>query len=171
MTATATIDRLPETSPDRLKLPLDLSEWVEKETLLEWIVEQIERLNWANPELVKFLGAHPEYRPKMLLRLLTFSYATGVFASEDIEDNCFSEVFWRFICEKDPPLTRDISRFRRENRGLLKWLLAELLKQVLKKKFNLGNTLFPAGLRRFLENVALERLDLARHLDRAGQEM
>jgi transposase len=171
MTATATIERQPEQREDRLTLPHDLSEWVEKETLLEWTVGQIEILNWENPQLVKYLETHPQYRPKTLLRLLSFCYATGVFAAEDIEANCFSDVFCRFICESDPPLAREISRFRRENRGLLKWLLAELLKQVLKKKFNLGNTLFPAGLRRFVENVALERLDLARHLDRAGHEM
>jgi len=156
---------------DKVIFPLDLGEWMPKESLLESIAAIVEELSWANPELVAYLKAHPEYRPKMLLRLLAFAYATGIFEAEEIESSCFSDPFLRYICEGEPLRAKQISRFRRDNRFLLKWVLAQLFKEVLKKKFALGNTLFPAGLRRFLVETAVERLDLARHLDRAGHEL
>jgi hypothetical protein len=155
---------------DRLIFPLDLSEWMAKESILETITALIETFNWGNPELIKYLQSHSNYRPKMLLRLLCFAYATGVFAAKEIESSSFSDPFLRSTCESDPPQARDISRFRRNNRGLLKWLLAQLLKEVLKQKFALGERILPAGLRRFLMEAAVERLDLARHLDGVGDE-
>lgn len=156
---------------DRLLFPLDLSEWMPTERILEIITALIEELNWHNPELVKYLRAHPKYRPKMLLRLLCFAYTTGTVAAEEIESNCFTDPFLRCICENDPPESKEISRFRRNNRGLLKWVLAQLLKEVLRQKFALREKVFPAGLRQFLFEAAVERLDLARHLDGVGDEI
>jgi transposase len=154
-----------------LVIPLNLGEWMAPERLLESITASVEELNWSNPGLGAYLETHPEYRPKMLFRLLAFAYATGIFDAEEIESNCFADPFFRYICEGEPPRPRDISRFRRENRFLLKWVLTQVLIEALKKKFNLGNTPFPAGLRRFLVAAVVERLDLARHLDRAGYEL
>ena len=45
---------------EKLKIPLDLTEWCPKETLLAWIKEEIEALNWSNPELLAHLSAHPK---------------------------------------------------------------------------------------------------------------
>ena len=55
-----------------------------------------------------------------------------------------------------------------KNRGLLKWLLTEMLKRALRARFGLGDGLLPAGLRRFLVETADVRLDIARHVDRAA---
>jgi transposase len=156
---------------DRLVFPLDLSELMPKENLLETIAALVEEFNWDTPELVRYLKTHPEYQPKRMLCLLAFAYATGIYAAEELESGCFSDPFLRYICEGEPPRAREISRFRRANRYLLKWIIAQLFREALKKKFDLGNTLFPAGLRRFLVESAVERLDLARHLDRAGHDL
>ncbi len=170
----ATVTIKPETDREqeaRLVFPLDLSEWMPQENLMESITAIVEEMNWANPELLAYVEDHPEYRPKVMLRLITFSYATGVFNAEEIESNCFSDPFLRYISEGQPPRAREISRFRRANRSLLKWVLAQVFREVLNKKFELDNTTFPAGLRRVLVETAVERLDLARHLDRAGYEL
>jgi transposase len=156
---------------DRLVFPHDLSEWLPQENLLEAITAIVEEMNWENPELTAYLKKHPNYRPKMLLRLLSFAYATGKFDTEEIESNCYADPFMRYICEGEAPRAVEISKFRRANRFLLKTVLAFCFKEALKKKFKLGNTLLPAGLRRFLVQTAEERLDLARHLDRGGREL
>ena len=57
---------------DRLGLPVDLSAWFAKERLAKWIAEDMAQLDWLNPTLVKYIEAHPEFRPRVLLRLLTF---------------------------------------------------------------------------------------------------
>src|SRR5260221_6298638 len=69
---------------DKLKIPLDLSEWCDKGALLRWIQEEVETLDWSNPELLAYLQAHPGYRPKLMLCLLTLAYATGTFESDEI---------------------------------------------------------------------------------------
>ena len=153
---------------DRIGWPWDLREWAAQDRLLEWAKAEIETLDWQNAKLVAYLHAHPEYRPKMLLTLLTYAYVTGVYAAEDITDQCYSEETLRRICEQYPPTTPSVMNFRRENRGLLKWCLAQVLKRALRENFALGDSLLPAGLRKYIADAALTRLDLARHLDRSS---
>ncbi|HYV27045.1 MAG TPA: hypothetical protein VFA77_05905 [Candidatus Eisenbacteria bacterium] len=181
-------------APDRrFSLPMDLTPWVGKETLLAWTIEEVEQLNWANPELVAYLRANPAFRPKMLLCLLTYSYASGNFASEDIAQSCDAaaiqgalsgavprtidylvkiteaQTVVRSLCGDDPPSANAIRRFRRENRGLLKWCLAQVFRRALEKRFDLSETIFPAGLKRYSVHAAEVRLDIARQMDRAEE--
>src|SRR5262249_29136423 len=140
----------------RFSLPMDLTGWIEKETLLAWTVEEVERLNWANPELVTYLRANPAFQPKVLLCLLTYSYASGSFASEEISRNFDAptirhdlggktpvtiaslvkqseiQAALRSLQSTNPPTANTIKRFRRENRGLLKWCLAQVFKRAVK---------------------------------------
>src|SRR6059036_2127856 len=133
----------------RFSLPMDLTPWVGKETLLAWTVEEVERLNWANPELVAYLRANPAFQPKLLLCLLTYCYASGTFGSEDISQsgdaaaiqrtlagctpasigglirNTETGQAVRSLCGDAPPSGNVMKRFRRENHGLLKWCLAQ----------------------------------------------
>jgi len=153
---------------EKLQIPLDLSEWCEKATLLAWTRELIETLEWSNANLVAYLRAHPTYEPKVWLQLLTFAYATGIFESEEIVRLCYADATYRSLCAGATPSQKELSCFRRENRGLLKSYLAEILKRALREKFALGKTLLPAGLRQFLVETATIRLDIARHVDRAG---
>lgn len=154
---------------EKLVFPWDLTEWVEKEQLLQWIEQEIGGLDWSNPELLNYLKAHPEYQPKLMLCLLTYAYATGVYESAEIVRNCYEDWAFRTLSEGHVPTTNAIGRFRRENRGLLKWALEQLLKNALRAKYSLGNMLLPSGLRRHVMDLTVERLNMARHLDRAAQ--
>lgn len=152
---------------DRFTLPWDLTEWIEKKQLLEWITEEIENLDWSNPELVDYLKDHPAYRPKMMLCLLTLSYACGIFESEGIVQSCYQDEVFRSICTQEPPTAAAVARFRRHNRGLLKWSLHQLFKRACRTKFELGDSLVPAGIRRYLLDAAVTRLDVARQMESA----
>jgi hypothetical protein len=154
---------------ERLVLPWDLTEWVEKKQLLQWVEEEIGSLDWSSPALVEYLQAHPEYQPKAMLCLLTYAYATGVYESDEIVRNCYENEAFRALAQGRAPTTNAIGRFRRDNRGLLKWALEQLLKRALRLKYSLGDTLLPAGLRRYLMDLAVERLNVARQMDRAAQ--
>jgi len=155
---------------DPLGLPWDVREWVETEQLLEWIDAEVETINWQNPGVVAFEQKHPQFRPRMFLRLLTYAYASGTYASEDIADGCYRDETLRRICESDPPTARAIAAFRKENRGLLQWFLMELFKHAIKHKFKVGDLLVSPGLKRSLADAAVARIDLARHMDRGARE-
>ena len=150
------------------ELPLDLSQWVEPEMLGNWVGELVGSLDWQNPELQKFLQANPRFQPRPLLSLLLHSYALGRFASEDVAGDCYRDPQLRRWLAGDVPAVKTLSLFRRENRGLLKWGLMELLKRSFRQKYQLGDGLLPSGLRRHLEDMAISRVDIARHMDRGG---
>src|SRR3954466_12680648 len=77
------IDLLRE-KQDRFVIPSDLSEWVNKDLLREWVIAEIDSLNWEHPELVAHLQKHPAYHPRQLFYLLTYAFVTSLFESEDV---------------------------------------------------------------------------------------
>lgn len=151
----------------QFSLPLNLGEWVEASTLLDWVEDAVESLEWNNPELTKYLQSHPEYRPKALLALLTYAYSTQVLAADDIVRKCETDVIFRLICRDQPPTALELKRFRRENRGLIKGLLIPVFVRAVKAKLCVEDILLPPGFKRYLLDQAIERLDLARHMDTA----
>ena len=158
------IQATPDRSEERFPIPWDVSAWTEKNVLLEWVLEEIATLDWSNPELEKFLHENPNYHPRVLLTLLAYAYATGVFESDELSKLCHTDPYLLGICGSYRPSSQMLDRFRRDNRGLLKWALVQILKRAFRARYKLH--LLPPGLRRHLEESVIERLDLARHMDR-----
>lgn len=152
---------------DRIGWPWDLREWVAPDRLLSWVKEEVGALDWQNPKLVAYLRAHREYRPQVMLNLLTYGYATGTYGSEDIAEQCYADKPFQQICEKYPPAPTAVMAFRRENRGLLRWCLSRVLRRALTEKYALDDGFLPPGLRKCIADAAVTRLDMARHLDRS----
>jgi len=155
---------------DELGLPWDLTEWLDREEMLQTLARLLETIDWSNPNVVAFEQKHPAFRPKMFLILLPYAYAIGLYSSQDIAEACYTDQSLRSISAGDPPTAREIMAFRRENRGLVQWLLAELFKQAIKSKYDLGDFLVPTGLNKCLADAATERLDVARHIDRGARD-
>jgi hypothetical protein len=154
---------------EELRIPLDLGEWIDPQSLKGWAVEEVETLDWANAELQKYLRAHPDFRPKDLLRVLIFAYTTGILESDEIVGALQRNEGLRALWNGPGPTAKEIGKFRKENRALLKWGIVQLLKRAVQQKLELGTMRFPSGLRQALVDSAVERLDLARHMDRATQ--
>jgi hypothetical protein len=152
------------------RIPLDLGEWIAPERITQWVFEEVAALDWGNPTLQQYLQKHPDFRPKELLCLLIFAYATSLLESDEIVDVLRRpESQLRNFWKGPEPNAKDIGKFRKENRALLKWGLVQILKRALEQKLQLGEIRLPAGLRQTLVVSATERLDLARHMDRAAQ--
>jgi hypothetical protein len=156
-------------SDERLAVPWNIAEWVDTQTVRAWVEEEIATLDWTSPGLLAFLRENPNLRARVLLTVLGYAYCTGVYDSEEVSGLCATEPALRAICEDNLPSTRMLERFRRENRGILKWVLVQILKRGLRTRYNLNTSMLPAGLKQYLVDLATERLDVARHMDRAGQ--
>jgi hypothetical protein len=154
---------------ERFVIPWDLSEWVDKPTLLRRIVEDVDSLDWGNPAVAEYLQQRPEFQPKMMLQLLTYAYAVGVLDASEVEALFFGDKTFAALGWARPPKVKVIGRFRRENRGLLKWSLLQALNRIVREKYSLGTRLLP-GLQRFLLDNAVQRLDLARQVDQSAAE-
>jgi len=60
----------------------------------------------------------------MLLTLLTYCYAAGVYGSEDIVDDCRHDAATRYLCANSSPDQDTIRSFRRANREWIEACLA-----------------------------------------------
>ena len=171
MNETAIKDVPTTAAREELSIPLDLGEWVPVAQLRDWIMSDVAKLNWTNPSLLDVLRKHPDFEPKALLNTMTFAYATGVFAAEEIMRRCSEDETFRGVRPNLPPRVAELKRFRIENRGLFKWCLASVIARALKAQIIEGDSIetLPPGLRRYVVENATERLDNARHMDRNGE--
>ncbi|HTG44932.1 MAG TPA: hypothetical protein VK633_10410 [Verrucomicrobiae bacterium] len=154
----------------KLELPNDLADWIEAATLLETVEQLVEGLDWFNPQIVEFLAAHPDFKPKQILILLLYAYARGVYEADEVSQLPYRDELMRTNYAPITPPGNAVTRFRRDNRGLIKWGLVELFKRVLTLRQVIEGTHFPAGLRRHLVVLATRRLDMARTMIRGSEE-
>ena len=94
-------------------LPPSIDEWLPERHLARFVVEVIDGLN-----LRAMIGAYrgsgsAAHHPRMLLGLLIYGYATGVFSSRKLERATYDSVAFRFIAANDHPDHDTIAAFRR----------------------------------------------------------
>ena len=120
---------------DGFILPDDLSVYIGKKTLVKLILDAIEGLNarTAPPEAVA--TGNPNFQPAMMLTLLTYCYATGVYASTDIELNMQHDRMIRYLCAKNYLNLPVLREFRRYSRDRIKECLATVLRRVWELRF------------------------------------
>ena len=94
-------------------LPPSVDEWLPERHLARFVVEVVERLDLCS--LVKaYRGSgSASYHPSVLLGLVIYGYATGVFSSRKLERATYDSVAFRFIAANDHPDHDTIAAFRR----------------------------------------------------------
>jgi len=120
---------------DGFILPDDLSVYIGKKTLVKLILDAFEGLNarTAAPEAVA--TGNSNFQPAMMLTLLTYCYATGVYASTDIELNMQHDRMIRYLCAKNYLNLPVLREFRRYSRDRIKECLATVLRRVWELRF------------------------------------
>jgi transposase len=93
-------------------LPPSLHEWLPERHLARFVVEVIDGLDLS--AMVKsYRGSGSAgYHPALLLALLVYGYATGVFSSRKIEQATYDSVAFRFIAANAHPDHDTIATFR-----------------------------------------------------------
>ena len=79
-------------------LPDDLSLYIGKKTLAKLILEGIEDLDALAPGDEESRSWNPNFRPAMMLTLLAYCYATGVYGSADIQLATQHDQMIRYLC-------------------------------------------------------------------------
>lgn len=108
-------------------LPPSVDEWLPERHLARFVVEVIEGLDLrAMSGSYRGSGSAP-YHPSMLLGLLVYGYATGVFSSRKLEQATYDSVAFRFIAANDHPDHDTIATFRRRFLRDLEALFVQVL--------------------------------------------
>lgn len=118
-----------------LLLPPDLGDWVGDDDLVHFIIEAVERVD-IGAFAVNWRGTGKEqYHPRMMLALLIYCYANGVFSSRRIERATYRDVAVRFITADRHPDHDTIATFRRVNERAFASAFAQVL--LLAQELNL----------------------------------
>lgn len=96
-------------------LPPDLRDWVAEDDLVHFIISAVERLPLSTFHVNHKGGGDAQYPPHMMLALLLYSYANGLFSSRRIERATFRDLAVRFLCANRHPDHDSICAFRRQN--------------------------------------------------------
>ena len=94
-------------------LPPSVDEWLPESHLARFVVEVIDGL-----DLGGMIGAYrgsgsAAHHPRMLLGVLVYGYATGVFSSRKLERATYDSVAFRYVAANDHPDHDTIATFRR----------------------------------------------------------
>lgn len=103
-------------TPDRKKrhlMPASIDEWLPEKHLARFVVEILEQLDLSAIYQEYKLSGPPPYDPRMLLGLLFYGYASGVFSSRKIEEATYDSVAFRFISGNLHPDHDTLADFRK----------------------------------------------------------
>ena len=94
-------------------LPPSVDEWLPEKHLARFVVEVVDGLDLRAMSGSYRGSGSASYHPRMLLGLLVYGYATGVFSSRKLERATYDSVAFRFIAANDHPDHDTIATFRR----------------------------------------------------------
>jgi len=108
-------------------LPPDLREWVPADDLAHFVVAAVERVELAAFKVNRRGTGKAQYHPRLMLALLIYGYANGIFSSRRLERATYRDVAVRFITANSHPDHDTIATFRRENQQAIERAFAEVL--------------------------------------------
>jgi transposase len=108
-------------------MPPSVDEWLPQRHLARFVVEVVERL-----DLRAITGSYrgsgeASYHPQLLLGLIIYGYATGVFSSRKLERATYDSVAFRFIAANEHPDHDTIAAFRRRFLKQIETLFVQVL--------------------------------------------
>jgi transposase len=103
--------------------------------LAHFILDVVEEIDLRQVRVNERGTGSEQYPPRMLLALLLYCYATGLFSSRRIEQATWDSVPVRLICGDTHPDHDTICTFRRENKALLQETFVRVLELAQALKF------------------------------------
>jgi transposase len=94
-------------------LPPSVDEWLPEKHLARFVVEVVEGLDLRAMTGDYRGSGSPSYHPAVLLGILVYGYATGVFSSRRLERATYDSVAFRFVAANEHPDHDTIAAFRR----------------------------------------------------------
>jgi|SRR5216684_4458832 len=108
-------------------LPPSVDEWLPEKHLARFVVEVIDGLDVRAMSGSYRGSGSASYHPALLLGLLVYGYATGVFSSRKLERASYDSVAFRFIAANEHPDHDTIATFRRRFLKEIEGLFVQVL--------------------------------------------
>ena len=116
--------------PDQqILLPPSLRDWLPDGHLAYFISDTVDQLDLSEilSRYRSFGQGNVAYHPALMLKLLIYGYATGVFSSRRIARACETDIAFRVLAAGDPPSHRTLARFRKEHLDAFQSLFVQVV--------------------------------------------
>jgi len=111
----------------RYLLPPSIQDWLPERHLARFVVEVVSKLDLHELKM-PYAGVGSEaYNPEMLLAMLFYGYATGVFSSRKLEQATHDSIAFRYIAANTHPDHDTIATFRQRFLKQLEPLFLQIL--------------------------------------------
>jgi len=108
-------------------LPPDLKAWLPEDDLAHFVVAAVERVPLGAFSVAARPGGKPQYHPRLMLALLIYSYANGIFSSRRIERATYRDIAVRFVAANLHPDHDTIAVFRSTNKAAFEAAFLQVL--------------------------------------------
>ena len=109
-------------------LPVDLRQWVPEDDLVHLVISAVETMTLPSLKVNTRGSGSRQYPPTMMLALLIYCYANGVFSSRRIERMTYRDIAVRYLTGNTHPDHDTICAFRRTNGEAVREAFVELLR-------------------------------------------
>jgi transposase len=107
--------------------PATVQEYLPEDHLARFVVEIVDQLDLSHLVAAYAGTGSKPYHPALLVALLFYGYATGVFSSRKLSQATHDSIAFRFICANTHPDHRTIADFRKRFLGELEARFTEIL--------------------------------------------
>ena len=116
-----------------LLLPPSLRQWLPENHLAYCVSDVVDQLDLSAIESVyeEEDRGQPPYHPRMMVKILVYSYCVGVFSSRRMEKRLVEDVAFRVLAAGNEPDFRTLSDFRKIHLKTLEGLFQQVLRLAL----------------------------------------
>jgi transposase len=108
-------------------LPPSVDEWIEAKHLARFVVDVVDQLDLSALERRYSGRGKKAYHPSVLVAVLFYGYATGVYSSRALERASYDSVAFRYLCANLHPDHDTLAEFRKGFRSELSALFVQIL--------------------------------------------
>jgi transposase len=109
-------------------LPVDMRDWVPENDLVHFVISAVETMELGSVRVNTRGSGSKQYPPAMVLALMIYCYANGLFSSRRIERATYRDIAVRYLTGNTHPDHDTICTFRRENGVLVREAFAQVLR-------------------------------------------
>lgn len=107
--------------------PPSMNDWLPEQHLARFVVEIVEQLDLSDMERsYRGTGSAP-FHPALLLSILVYGYATGVFSSRKLEHATYDSIAFRFVSADEHPDHDTLNAFRKRFLKQIEALMVQVL--------------------------------------------
>jgi transposase len=108
-------------------LPPDAKDWLPSDDVAHFVVAAVDRVPLGAFAVRPIPGGRAQYHPRLLLALLIYCYANGIFSSRRIERATHRDLGVRYVAANLHPDHDTIAAFRRGNRAAFEAAFLQVL--------------------------------------------